>query len=597
MKILNIRFKNLNSLKGEWLIDLTHNIYVSEGIFAITGPTGAGKTTIFDAVCLALYGRTPRLGRVSGSNEIMTRRTRECYAQVEFESGGTEYRALWQQEKAGRKLQSAKHILSEANENGRILADKLNETASLIQELTGMDFRRFTQAMMLEQGRFDAFLKANSTERSEILELITGTGIYSEISTRVYERCKAEHEKLEKLQLRLNEKKPNDPFGTDEEIQNELADNKKRLELIERKHKETQEAVLRLREIAKLRSELEQNQSEMETQNKRSESFTADRERLESGLRAQELMPGHAGLEAKRNEFKTCKTRCDKNESEITSFTERVTQIASREIPNCEAKLQQLRRGITESPETIYERVTGLVKTFEEAYIRKKTLDDNKARFEAEFAKAQALMKAAQSESARAQAIHDDAMRALGELMNIRTEVIIDGFRRELRPGKPCPVCGSLEHPNMGKLSGIKSINFNEKLKELRTSENNARRKLNEAHERFTQTANYESKARADLDNCMKELSQATDNFTNSRAAVSEAIEAIGIYDAKTSNEILKRLRQWVSDITTLEQNLERFTKESDLLSSRIQAITKTLTEDRITLEALTTELDALEKH
>jgi len=63
MKLLELRFKNLNSLYGEWIIDFRNPEYVSNGIFALTGPTGAGKSTILDAICLALYGATPRLGR------------------------------------------------------------------------------------------------------------------------------------------------------------------------------------------------------------------------------------------------------------------------------------------------------------------------------------------------------------------------------------------------------------------------------------------------------------------------------------------------------------------------------------------------------
>ena len=85
MRILQIRFKNLNSLAGEWAIDLTHPAFLSDGIFVITGPTGAGKTTILDAICLALYGRTPRLKTLSDSeNEIMSRQTGECFAEVTF---------------------------------------------------------------------------------------------------------------------------------------------------------------------------------------------------------------------------------------------------------------------------------------------------------------------------------------------------------------------------------------------------------------------------------------------------------------------------------------------------------------------------------
>ena len=81
MKILSLRLKNLNSLKGEWKIDFTAEPFASNGLFAITGPTGAGKTTLLDAICLALYHRTPRMDKVGGENELMTRHTAECLAE------------------------------------------------------------------------------------------------------------------------------------------------------------------------------------------------------------------------------------------------------------------------------------------------------------------------------------------------------------------------------------------------------------------------------------------------------------------------------------------------------------------------------------
>jgi exonuclease SbcC len=191
MKIVQVRFKNLNSLVGEWTIDLTHPAFIRDGIFAITGPTGAGKTTILDAICLALYGRTPRLNKVTkAANEIMSRQTGECFAEVTFETQTGRYRCHWSQHRARRKpggeLQPPKQEISAAD-SGKIYETRLRGVAEQIEEITGMDFDRFTRSMLLAQGGFDTFLKAEGDRRAPVLEQITGTAIYSRISVRVHE--------------------------------------------------------------------------------------------------------------------------------------------------------------------------------------------------------------------------------------------------------------------------------------------------------------------------------------------------------------------------------------------------------------------------
>lgn len=208
MKIQTVRFKNLNSLSGEWLIDFTDPHFTTSGIFAIVGATGAGKTTILDAISLALYGRTPRLKQISKStNEIMSRQAGDCFSEVEFASSRGTFRVHWSQHRArkspGGDLQPPRHEFVLV-ENGKVLATKLKEVADRVIDATGMNFDQFTRSMLLAQGDFSKFLQASSDQRAPILEQITGTAIYSLISKQVHQ-CKTDEEK--KLDLIQNELK------------------------------------------------------------------------------------------------------------------------------------------------------------------------------------------------------------------------------------------------------------------------------------------------------------------------------------------------------------------------------------------------------
>jgi len=266
MRILSVRFKNLNSLSGEWEIDFTHPDYLSDGLFAITGPTGAGKTTLLDAICLGLYGRTPRLDRVTrGTNEIMSRQAGECSAEVLFETQNGRYRCFWSQHRARRRpdgeLQLARHEISDAD-SGKVLESKMTSVGELIEKVTGMDYERFTRSMLLAQGEFTAFLQASADRRAPILEQITGTEIYSRISEKVYERHSKERATLELLQselqgirvLRIEEKR---------ELQSSLREKQEREKELAAKAVEMRKALIWLegiRNLEKERGELDQKQ-------------------------------------------------------------------------------------------------------------------------------------------------------------------------------------------------------------------------------------------------------------------------------------------------------------------------------------------------
>lgn len=240
MKILSVRFKNLNALQGEWKIDFTQPPFIDNGLFAITGPTGAGKTTILDAICLALYHRTPRLSNISKStNEIMTRGTADCEAEVEFEVKGVGYRAFWSQRRSRGSvegnLQEAAVELAQI-EDGEIIASKVKNKLQLTEDLTGLDFARFTKSMLLSQGEFSAFLNAAANDRAELLEELTGTEIYGQISEKVHQKYSESKQKLAELTARadgvstLSEQELTDLSKQQSELATEINANSREIE-------------------------------------------------------------------------------------------------------------------------------------------------------------------------------------------------------------------------------------------------------------------------------------------------------------------------------------------------------------------------------
>lgn len=224
MKILAIRLKNLTSIEGTVEVDFTSAPLHSAGIFAISGPTGAGKSTLLDALCLALYDKAPRFATSVesvnladvGDNQInqsdvrnlLRRGTSDGYAEVDFIGiDGHCYRSRWSvrrtRNKVSGSLQSQVLEVRELDAEKEFQGTKKELLAQLV-DLIGLTYEQFTRTVLLAQNDFATFLKSKGTAKAELLEKLTGTGVYSRISQEIFVRNKAAQEEVALIHNRMS---------------------------------------------------------------------------------------------------------------------------------------------------------------------------------------------------------------------------------------------------------------------------------------------------------------------------------------------------------------------------------------------------------
>jgi exonuclease SbcC len=521
MRILNIRFCNLNSLVGEWQIDLTDPAYLTEGLFAITGPTGAGKSTLLDAICLALYGRTPRQSNVSKSqNEVMSRQTGECFAEVEFETPQGRWRVHWSQHRSRKRpdgaLQQPKQEIVEVA-TGKVLHTKIKEVAETIERLTGMDFDRFTRSMLLAQGGFAAFLQADPDARAPILEQITGTAIYSEISKAVHLRRGEEKQKLDQLRAEQSGLQL-----LDSESEQQL---KLERDAVDKQVVAQQQGVVEHQKLMDWRAQLDrevQRAGELDQRqqalNAEREAFSASQSQLDQGLKAQALRTAYEPLQQRRRDLAQQRETLEGLQKQLPMLAEAARQEAAK-AEQAQQGLQQAETALTDKQPLITQLreqdwkvaeqrklVEQLKQALPRALLESPALDTEQLGAEIEATerelqelladggrdtlntqleqirqrgellaelkhwveqsdtlnKAHTALENAQAELAAQQVLvstelgqkqqRTEALQReqqdLLKLQRLAQQIAsLEQQRHELEAGKPCPLCGSLEHP------------------------------------------------------------------------------------------------------------------------------------------------------
>ncbi|GAB2776808.1 AAA family ATPase [Salinimicrobium soli] len=208
MKILKIEFQNINSLKGDHEIDFTEAPFTVSSLFAITGPTGSGKSSILDVISLALFNQVPRLGKISraeiiNKGALLTRNQKEASAKVTYQCKSGIYASFWNISTArtGNLRDYEMQIFDMATDKALDL--KKSDVPAKNEELIGLSYDQFIKAVLLAQGEFAQFLRARKDERGELLEKITGTGIYRQLGIKAFQKKKEVSAEIEKEQQEI----------------------------------------------------------------------------------------------------------------------------------------------------------------------------------------------------------------------------------------------------------------------------------------------------------------------------------------------------------------------------------------------------------
>jgi len=341
MRILKIEIENLNSLKGYWCIDLTHPDYQkNNNLFVISGETGAGKTTILDAITLALYGRTPRQKNFGSSNEVMSLNTAKCMARVTYICKNGKFESAFFQERAREKidgnLKEAYGIIKNL-ETGEIFPSlsktRLGQTTTQIVQL---DYDEFCRSIMLAQGEFDSFICGDSRSRAVILAKLNGTEKYKKFAAKLWEKA---NQKINEYNI-LKESTNNIKILSSEEIDSLLQQKESAVSLVKNKSNELETVIQNINWHEKL-NELANKKEEALLKRKiyteKDAEFSQKKEIL---LKAEQAL----NCQLEYNQFKTLNDDIQSNQNDTIVIQEKLKalKITGIEIQKKEDEIEKI---------------------------------------------------------------------------------------------------------------------------------------------------------------------------------------------------------------------------------------------------------------
>ncbi|WP_434638145.1 AAA family ATPase [Sulfurimonas sp. NW7] len=553
MKILRLRSKNINSLKGENEIDFI-SFLKGNSLFAITGETGAGKTTLLDVISCALYGRTARLSKGAEVHEIVSRGTGDAMCEVEFEVNQKLYRSTWTlrraRGKANGNFQQAKmELISLPDE--KIIESKTSKVPKEVEQITGLDFERFSQSMMLAQGGFDAFLKAEEKDRSKLLEKITGTRIYSEISKMVHEKTKSANEKINSLKTQL------ESIGCLSEDEREKLE--KELEEKNNKKQEEKKKKEQLQEAYNKKQELISLQKQLETYTKENAQIQQEIEQNKDTFKKLELATKALHLKSEYEEKNRLQTSLKESEEKSKQLHIEIEEL-QKEKNILETKKREITQSHTQG-KTEFERES---KKIEQVKVLQQKLQEIVTQIESKTSDIAKNEQAITDLEAKLHILSQNKQKIANELLESEkfknehnTDAALTADIKDLST-----LLENYEKSSQEILDIEQSIeNMQKEQKEIQSNLD----QQNNAFEKLKNSVDLIDKNYQEANDKLKELESQEEDFTKSR---------------QTNKEILLKIEEHANDTKLLkieESNLQKYQNDIKSLNKEIKTLNDTI--------------------
>ena len=652
MKILAIRGCNLASLDGEFEVDFRKEPLASAGVFAITGHTGAGKTTILDAMCIALYRETPRLENINGGpiidtnikigdiRTILRKGKIQGYAEVDFLAiDGKEYRVRWcvmrtNQSPTGNFKNAETYITDLSTGERRSLS--VREHLALIPQLIGLEYQQFARSVLLAQGCFAAFLKANDDEKAKMLSALTDTGIYGRISAAIYAKMKEATNEIEQLDVTRKLNKPDDDeniAAAKEELETrckELRQKREDCEVLKAKLEWlrgladiNEKIALAQEELAGAKEKLEKEKPEIQrlelidsVQPIRDDYTSLCNTRRQYTDDKQQLILLEKLLEEKNIAFSKAKERVDAavvNQERInTEYIEKQPVIVrAREVEELYAKNHRLHEevaGDIKQMRANIEKYAAYIAACDKRLAILTVEQEEKKKWFGKHAHYSAAIPMIPAIIANVKAIEEDklvvgkkekAIATARELLAKHEEHLVKAheseealkqtmaseiatLRKRLVQGEPCPVCGSRHHENVEIAANLLQEEELERMKESNS-------KLIKHLE-------------TNISDCNKEIQELLATIESLNSSIIRNHNAnltylTGIEDAETllaGKSAAKELDTLFTNWNSFKERLQTITNEMDVSKTdkaghllRVQDIEKELKEEIAKIEAV----------